>query len=219
MFKTETHLHVSEISRCAKLSAEQMMQHYADAGYHTVFVSDHYYAKFFEESEAKDWADKVHDFFRGYRNAAQAGKALGITVLPSVELCFQGAPNHYLVYGDIEDFLVKYPRLWEVTIEEFAPMARQEGMMVIQAHPHRDGHCYPTPEYVDGFETYNSNPRHEDYSERSEHVRQECEASGAVCYGIGGSDAHRPEDVGGSGILSAVPVEIVEDFLRLIKDG
>lgn len=219
MYKTETHLHVSEISRCAKLNAEQMMQHYAEAGYHTVFVSDHYYAEFFEECEKESWEEKVHCFFLGYRNAVQAGKKLGITVLPSVELCFRDAPNHYLVYGDIERFLAKYPRLWEVSIEEFVPMARCEEMLVIQAHPHRDGHCYPTPEYVDGFETYNSNPRHEDYSEQSERVRLEREASGAVCYGIGGSDAHRPEDVGGSGILSAEPVETVEDFLRLVKNG
>ena len=42
MFKTETHLHTSEVSRCGQVSAAEMIELYKEAGYSTVFVSDHF---------------------------------------------------------------------------------------------------------------------------------------------------------------------------------
>ena len=88
------------------------------------------------------------------------------------------------------------------------------GLLLIQAHPHRDGHCYPTPQYVDGFEVYNSNPRHEDMSEKTEAIARE----NGLCM-IGGSDAHRDEDIAGSGIETKERIETVEQFVRLVKEG
>ena len=35
MFKTETHLHTSEISPCGKISAKEMVKRYHEAGYKT----------------------------------------------------------------------------------------------------------------------------------------------------------------------------------------
>jgi len=37
MYKTEAHLHVSEVSPCSKLKATEMISLYHDAGYKTVF--------------------------------------------------------------------------------------------------------------------------------------------------------------------------------------
>jgi histidinol phosphatase-like PHP family hydrolase len=66
---------------------------------------------------------------------------------------------------------------------------------------------------VDGMEVYNSNPRHEDFSERSEAVARENGLSM-----IGGSDAHRDEDVAGSGILTEEKIETAEQLIRLVKE-
>ena len=42
MFKTETHLHVSEVSRCARLTAAEMVEQYRAKGYTTLIVTDHF---------------------------------------------------------------------------------------------------------------------------------------------------------------------------------
>ncbi len=40
MFKTETHLHVSEVSPCGKVKAIDMVKLYHKAGCKTLFVSE-----------------------------------------------------------------------------------------------------------------------------------------------------------------------------------
>jgi histidinol phosphatase-like PHP family hydrolase len=60
----------------------------------------------------------------------------------------------------------------------------------------------------------NSNPRHEDFSEKSEAVAKEYSLAMT-----GGSDAHRDEDVAGSGIETEERIETAEQFIRLMKEG
>ena len=42
MYKTETHLHTAPVSSCGKISPEDMIRRYAENGYTTVFISDHF---------------------------------------------------------------------------------------------------------------------------------------------------------------------------------
>ena len=214
MFKTETHLHTAEVSLCGKKRALGMVKAYLEAGYSTIFISDHFQKNTLDDLGDAPWEDKISIFFHGYYRAKKAGDELGLTVLPAMEICFTDAPNHYLVYGITREILCAYPELHTYGIERFSEIAKKHGLFVVQAHPHRDGQCYPTPQYADGFEVYNSNPRHEDFSEKSEAVAKE--------YGlamIGGSDAHRDEDIAGAGIETEEKIESAEQFVRLVKEG
>ena len=84
----------------------------------------------------------------------------------------------------------------------------------MQAHPFRDEVCFPTADSVDAFEVYNSNPRHIDFSEKAEKCAQE-----NGLYKLGGSDAHRTEDIGLSGILTETEIKTAEDFIAIVKSG
>ena len=214
MYKTETHLHTSEVSPCGRLTAAEHMKYYSDAGYSTVFVSDHFSVYFTYFLKDLPWEERIDAFFEGYRAARAAGEPLGITVLPSAEVELTYFKNHYLIYGDVEGFLKRHENICELSIEEFYRVAKEDGILVIQAHPYRDGKCYPTTEYVDGFEAYNSNPRHEDFSARTLALARE---NGK--YISSGSDAHRPQDVCRGGILSEAPVLSSEDFIELVRSG
>ena len=100
MFKTEPHLHVKEVSRCSRLTAAEMMSLYKNAGYTTVFVSDHLTRATIEAHfSGLSWREKVDGFFRGYEAARSAGEEIGIRVLPSAELTYNHSSNHYLLYG------------------------------------------------------------------------------------------------------------------------
>ena len=214
MFKTETHLHTAEVSLCGKKRAAEMVHAYLAAGYSTIFISDHFQKNTLDDLGDISWEEKISIFLHGYFRAKKAGDEAGLIVLPAMEVCFTDAPNHYLVYGITREILCAYPELHTYGIERFSQVAKKHGLFVIQAHPYRDGHCFPTPQYADGFEVYNSNPRHEDFSEKSEAVARE--------YGLamtGGSDAHRDEDVAGTGIETEERIETSEQFIRALKEG
>ena len=214
MYKTETHLHTAEVSGCAHVSAKEMVKAYAEAGYTTVFITDHYKKRYFELLGDIPWEEKIEKYLSGYMLAREEGEKLGIHVLFAIELTFKDGWNDYLVYGITPDFLRTHPRLHESSIEEFYSFAKSFGFLVIQAHPFRNNECFPTPEYVDGFEIYNSNPRHKDYSEKTETLVKE----NNLLY-TAGSDAHQDEDIGLSGVLSDFPISNADDFIRLIESG
>ena len=214
MFKTETHLHTAEVSSCAQLSAEQMIRGYKGAGFQTVFVSDHFYPAFFERYGNIPWEEKITIFLSGYYRAKAVGDKYGMNVLLSAEVAFRKSPNHYLIYGFDRSFLDAYPNITDRTIEEFAEIAKKHQVFIVQAHPFRDGICTPTPEYVDGIEVYNSNPRHTDYSEKSLQT-----ALVHHLFMTSGSDSHREEDIGRGGICTAQEIKTAQDYIRLLKDG
>ena len=214
MFKTETHLHVAEVSRCGKIRAAEMIRLYHEAGYSTVFVADHFYQEYFDSLGELSWEDKVTVFLSGYYRAKEAGKKYGMNILMSAEFAFPGSANHYLAYGLTREFLNTHPDLPTMDIETFYRIACENGLFIVQAHPFRDDVCHPTPEYVHGIEVYNSNPRHNDFSEKSIQTAEENSK-----YMIGGSDAHRSEDVAGSGVISETEIVSAQEFIDMVKSG
>lgn len=214
MYKTETHLHVSEVSPCSKLTAEEMVGLYHKAGYKTIFVSDHFQQNVFDKLGDMKWEEKITYFLSGYCKAKSAGEKRGMNVLMSAEIRFDSSPNHYLVYGITKEFLCKYPNLYEMEPSGFYEIVKANNIFVVQAHPFRDDKCYPTPEYIDAIEIYNSNPRHEDHSEKSEVAAKE-----NGLFMTAGSDAHRPDDVGLSGILTENEIKNATDYINTIKNG
>ena len=213
MFKTETHLHTSEISPCGKISAKEMVKRYHEAGYKTICITDHVKQSYFDDMGDIPWKEKVSIILWGYYKAKCAAKKYNMNVIMSAELLLEGtAPNHYLIYGISKKFLLKYPDFCKMGIEEFSKIARENGVFIVQAHPYRDGNNFPTPEYVDAFEVYNSNARHVDYSERSLKTARENHL-----YISAGSDAHREEDVALSGILTDKEIKTAKDLVDAIK--
>lgn len=212
MYKTETHLHVSEVSPCAELTAVEMVNLYHEAGYKTIFVSDHLMQSYCDSLGDIPWQDKMTIFLSGYYKAKHEGEKYGMNILMSAEVAFVGSPNHYLVYGITKGFLDSYPDLCRMSPEEFYEIAKANGVFVSEAHPNRDRICFPTPHCVDAFEVCNTNPRHDDYSGETKALATE-----KNLYMTGGSDAHQPCDIGGGGIATETEIKTAEDFISVIK--
>ena len=190
-----------------------MVRQYKEAGYSTVFVSDHFQSNSLDVLGDIPWSDKIAIFLSGYYKAKYEGEPLGVNVLPAAEFCFADSKNHYLAYGITKEFLDTYPDLHKMPAAEFLKIAREAGIFIVHAHPYRDGKDGATPELVDAIEIYNSNPRHEDHSELSEALAEK--------HGLpvsAGSDAHRDEDIALSGIETEEEIRCVEDFIRLVKE-
>ena len=214
MYKTETHLHTKESSLCGWILAEDMVKSYYEAGYSTVCICDHFMQRYFDSLGDIAWEDKITIFLSGYYKAKHAAKKYGMNVLLAAEIEFQGtSPNHYLVYGITRKILNSYPELCKMSIEDFSKIAKDNSLFIVQAHPFRDGKNFPTPDYVDAIEIYNANPRHKDFSYKSKKVAEE--------YGLSvsaGSDAHRPEDIGLSGIITQTEIKTSGDLIQAIKN-
>ena len=215
MFKTETHAHTSEGSACGRMTAEELVRAYYAAGFKTLFISNHFTAKHIAAWGELNWEETIDRFLLGYRNAKLVGDELGMHVLPAAEIGFDATPElHYLVYGISEAFLKAHPGLTAMDQEAFYEIANENGILMIQAHPYRDGNTHVTPRTVDGFEVCNPNPRHNNYS----HLAEETAAQYRL-YRTAGSDAHRPEDVGQTAMVSAQEIRTAEDYIRLVKSG
>lgn len=213
MFKTETHLHTSEGSVCGRMTAEEMVKAYHDAGFQTIFISNHFGTQFFAPWGELSWDETIERFMLGYRKGKEAGEKLGMNVLFSAEIEFDEPRGlHYLVYGIDEAFLKAYPYLMRMSVEEFSQVAKQYGILFIQAHPYRDTNLLVTLQLVDGFEVRNPNPRH---VSNDEHAEQTAAEYGL--YRTAGSDAHRSEDVGRTAMLSETEIKSVEDYIELVK--
>lgn len=214
-YKTEPHLHVSEVSCCARIGAQEMIKLYAEAGYHTVFVTDHLTRKTFDQWGELPWEEKTKNFFAGYELAREAGVRYGINVLFAAELTFHKKPNDYLLYGITRDFLNQREDIFDLSIGEFYAYAKENGVTVIQAHPYRNGFTTPADvSCIDALEVYNSNPRHENHTEKAIAFAKE--------HGIpmtAGSDAHRYEDVAQSGVLTSYEIKSAEDYVRCVMSG
>ena len=215
MFKTETHLHVSEVSPCGHLGAEEMVRRYAEAGYHTVFISDHFTGKFFGNLKDMPNEEKIDAFLKGYELARRAGAKYGLRVLMSAELQLNESSHHYLLYNVDRDFLLSVIDCLNMPIAEFYAYAKAHGVTVIHAHPYRDGAYEPWDTVtVDAVEAHNSNPRHDNLDDT---VRAYAQKHALPV--TAGSDAHRPEDVAGTGVLTPFPIECAEDYVRAVIEG
>ena len=218
MYKTEAHAHTKEVSRCSVISAEDLVKIYADAGFHTLFITDHINVPSLAGlGEGLSWSERMDAFYGGYLAAREAGERLGVRVLFGVEINFtvpKGCANDYLVYGMDIDTLKSLPDLNLGSLAEFYPIAREHGALVIQAHPYRDNSCYPTPELVDGVEVFNSHPRHANYNSAAAALADEHNLLRTV-----GSDVHMAGDANRAYFLTEEPINTVEDFIRAVREG
>ena len=209
MFKTEAHLHTYPISSCSKLSPVEQVRLFKEAGYDTVFVSDHFSPHHFKKLGADlTFAEKVDKLCDAYLEAKAEGDRIGLTVLFSVELSFH--KNHYLLYGVTREFLKLREDIFDIDIDELYAHLKAHGITIIQAHSHRAEKCVPHPHHVDGFEL-NFNLRKDNYNERTVKVAKEYNLPLTI-----GSDAHRPEDVGISATLSEEKIESIEQYIALV---
>lgn len=212
MYKIEPHLHTKPVSSCAYFQPEEMVRFYHEAGYNTVFVSDHFALHHFAKLEGLTFQEKTALLYNSYLRAKAEGERLGIHVLFSPELSLHG--NHYLLYNVTPEFLQSREDVFEMPLEAFYRHAKSHGITIIQAHPLRDGKCIPQPDYVDGFEVINSNPRHDNYDEQVLALAKKHNLLMSA-----GSDAHRTEDIAGAAVLSPYDIQTVDRYLELLKSG
>ncbi|MDE7262437.1 MAG: PHP domain-containing protein [Oscillospiraceae bacterium] len=216
MFKIELHMHTNHVSACSHIDAAGLAEEYYKAGYAAVAVTDHYNRDTcgFLRIDPANPGDFMGAFLDGYRRVRAECAKRGLRVYKGAELRFDECCNDYLLFGYPDELLAEPEKIFRMGVAAFAPLAREAGALLVQAHPYR-GRCTPAFAcYLDGLEVCNSNPNHQNRNGRAEEY-----AAQHRLLRLGGSDCHSAEDVGLGGILTEELPEDTAGLVRLIRSG
>ncbi len=211
-YKYDLHCHTSPVSFCAVHSVKDIINTYIKNGYNGVVITNHINAQTFMEQPTSRWKDLMEYFLSDYREALKVAKGK-LTVLLGAEIRFHENANDYLLYGVDEEFLLKHEHMTHVGVKAFSKLARENGVLLFQAHPFRNGMTITRPELLDGIETYNAHPRHDSRNELAELWK---EKYNLLC--SAGSDTHRTDDIG-SGILTDIEIKDNQTLIEVLKSG
>ena len=150
--------------------------------------------------------------FCGLDAAKAEGLACGLKVYPGLELRLSDSPNDYLLYGVTEEFLLEYPRLYEKSLAEIRELCDRNDMLLVQAHPYREGLTRANPQILHGVEVHNGNPRHNSHNDLALRFAEE---NGLLM--TSGSDYHNPEDCNRGGMLLPVLPQDGMEIAAMIK--
>ncbi len=211
-FKTELHLHTSEVSSCSHQTACEAAEDYIKAGYHTVVIANHYtptnISKFGET-----WEECINRFLSPYHLMKEhVGDRLNVLI--GCELRFPKSINDYLVFGVTEDFLREHPMLCEMSLNEFSDFAHENDLLIIQAHPFRRGMTIVDQKLLDGVEVFNGHAGHDSRNPIADMWAQR--------YGLlrtSGSDHHNPDSEISGGILTDAPVTSEKQLAQILRSG
>ena len=218
MFKTELHCHSADASVCGRLYSDRIVEKYVEAGYTTLFLTNHFNNttfnhKKFNLSDAS-WEEKIAFFMNGYHALVKVAEGK-LNVLLGIEMRFDpDGINDYLIYGITEEFLLSHPEILNKSMEENCEIFREAGMLIIQAHPFRNKMKIIKPQCLDGIEVYNGHIGHDS---------RNCIAyQWAEMYNLiktAGTDLHREIHQPCGGILTEEPITSAEQLIEVLRSG
>ncbi len=216
MFKIETHLHTIYTSACAIISAKEIVEGYLSAGYSGVIVTDHYNRDTFRylSMDTSAGREKVDAFLIGYKMVKEEGEKRGLKVYRGAEVRFDGSWNDYLLYGYCDEMLADPEAVFTMGVEAFYEKCKENGALLIHAHPYRNGGSPTTPKALDGVEILNANY---DHQERNDLALAFARQHGLI--ETAGSDCHGPKQVGKAGIVVESLPENEEELVTMLRRG
>ena len=152
----ETHCHGAQCSRCAHSTSAELVRAYHAAGYAGLVLTDHFVTGNTAVDRTAPWSEQMRQYYDAYLEAKQVGDSLDFDVIFGIEHACEGF--EFLCYGIDLDFLLAYPDIPVLPLEEFVERLHEYGGVVIQAHPFRYAPAgTPLPlEILDGLEVYNA---------------------------------------------------------------
>lgn len=212
----ETHSHTKPVSICGQITPIDFVDWHINEEISGAVLTNHFNQDTFESAGLKDasteaWADY---FLEDYRIAKKAAKGKDFTVLLGMEIRFSESMNEFLIYGMDESFFYHYAnnKLLELGIEDFRKIADSNNFLVYQAHPFRKENYLVDVNLLDGIEVLNGHKR----VDSKNHLALQS-AYEANMKKIAGSDVHRAEDIGSSGLLSKTRIKTMDQFVSAIN--
>ncbi len=214
-YKYETHCHTAETSKCSRIDGAALAQVYHSLGYTGIFITDHFFNGNTTVPRDLPWDERVALFEKGYLAAKAEGDKIGLDVFFAWEYSWGG--NDFLIYGLDRDWLFNNPDQLSWKPREYMTKVREEGGLVIHAHPFREAGYIEAirliPGETDGVETVNASRSDKDNGAAAWY------ADFYGKYKMAGSDNHSGAMSKMAGVAFPEKVETVQDFIRLVKEN
>jgi len=214
-FKYETHAHCHPASACAKTTPEEVVEHYAQAGYSGLFLTDHFNGNT-DIDRNLPWAERIRQFVDCFHRAKRKGDEIGFQVFFGYEFTNLGAD--FLILNASEKFLYDHPDMNEWELTDFFDRAHADGAFIVHAHPCRESAwildpARRYPDHVDAVEVFNTGMPPE-INSRAEVYARECDLPR-----FSGSDYHFTHRPSNAGIAFREKPATAEELIRLVKAG
>ncbi len=215
IYKYELHSHTSDVSMCGKIPAAEVVRIHKENGYNGIVITDHYSDLTFFPTKLLTPKRHIDFYLSGYRNAAKAAGS-DFTVLLGMELRYYGTRNDYLVYGLEEEFFKKCGNLMAMYPKRFTKLARENGAMIILAHPFRSRFMnLDVLQYIDGAEIYNGKAGNNEENRKAARWAEE----NGLAVRTSGSDFHGLNTLAKGGITTDRKIVCNADLLNVLKSG
>lgn len=144
------HAHTSGISWCCQIAAPQVLEEAGKAGLDGIVLTNHYQSCYIENGDVagfvRRYMDEVH-------HTQRLAEEMGMKCFWGIEVTAERYPSvHLLVYGVGEDFLEKFPTVFSMTHEELWNIVKEEGGVLVHAHPFRGEGRVMDYRWLDGVE-------------------------------------------------------------------
>ncbi len=216
-YRTELHAHTLPVSTCADFSAEEVVKTYADLGFDSVAITNHYTFEYrmsrFNEEPGAELFTKW--YLKDFRDAKKAGEKYGINVILGAEIRFEENHNDYLVYGINQKILEKIYDALPKGIAEFKKNEALKDVLIIQAHPNRNGMTDIDSSYIDGMEVFNM---HSGHNGRNAKTIKRAKEDNLKVLTIG-SDYHHEGGAGICAIRTKKPIKDTYELSDVLRKG
>jgi predicted metal-dependent phosphoesterase TrpH len=215
-YKYETHLHTKEASACGLSTGAEMVHAHKAAGYCGIIITDHFFNGNCGIPSHLPWKERVNRFCKGYENALEEGKRVGLQVFFGWEYGYYG--TEFLTYGLDKEFLLAYPDMLNWRIEKYFDIVHQHRGFIAHAHPFRQAPYIEKirlfPQYVDAVEIINSSHKNPEYDEKA--LKYALENS---LLQISGSDSHNANTLFGGGMEFPSKLSSIKEFVQAVRSG
>ena len=209
-FKTELHCHCLEASACATINAEKLTEIYVNAGYNSVVLANHFEKgtkRIFKISDYQDYVTLFINAFEKFKKVSESK----LNAIFGAELRFVDSSNDYLWFGANEKFLRENPDIFEMGITKFHQICKENGWLVVQAHPFRNGMKLINPQDIDGIEVFNGHKGHD-----SRNFIAELWADNYGLLKTSGTDLHYDYFPANGGILTDTEMKSMNDVIEVL---
>lgn len=216
MYKYETHLHTSPVSKCARASVEETLDFYKGLDYDGVFITNHFLDGNINIDYFEPYRKKIEFYFSDYKKAVSYGKKIGIKVFCGVEMSHGG--TDFLIYGLDKKWYLKHPEIIKMRKSAELKFLADNGALIIQAHPFREAgyidHIRLYPRLIHGTEVINANRT--DFENKMAEIYAE---NYNLCR-FAGTDNHLgPNQKKLAGMESEKPIGSEKAFISALKKG
>ena len=217
-YKYQMHTHTTPCSLCGRLTPEDLCAALLENGYDGAVITNHFYHgnSGIDRSENTSWEQFVKIYEESFLEFKREGEKHGLDMIFSIEESVYPG-TEILCYGVTPKILYENPQLIKGECEEWIRVMRENGVVIIQAHPYREAFYIPNPgplpiELVDGIEVFNRgnskiyNDRAMELANKYPHLLTTSSA-----------DTHTPDTVGVGGIVTKKRIKNEKELAALLR--